>query len=89
MKEYIRPLTRTMLSSLVQCRKIELEGKVCMPDEIKYALAPLYKRGYISLRKTTINGKEIMAVFTTPSGLNCLQQLNEKVNNQLEVNPRF
>lgn len=79
MKEYIRPLTRTMISSLLQCRQIELEGKICMPDDIKYALAPLYKRGYISLRKTAINGKEIMGVFTTPSGLNCLEQVIEKV----------
>lgn len=79
MKEYIRPLTRTMLSSLSQCRQIELEGKICMPDDIKYALAPLYKRGFISLRKTSINGKEIMGVFTTPSGVVCLEQVTEKV----------
>ena len=85
MKEYIRPLTTTMLSKLAECRKIELEGKVCMPDDIKYALAPLYKRGYIALRRATINGKEIMAVFTTPSGLVCLERLHERNKKPLEA----
>lgn len=73
MKNYIRPLTKTMLSKLLYCRKLELEGKPCLPEDIKYALAPLYKRGYIGLKKATVNGKEMMAVFTTPEGIHCLE----------------
>lgn len=85
MKEYMRPLTSTMFTKLLHCRQTELEGKICMPDDIKYALAPLYKRGYIGLRKTSINGKEIMAVFTTPSGVTCLEQLSKRINHKAEV----
>jgi hypothetical protein len=73
MKKYIRPLTKTMLAKLLHCRQIELEGQCCLPDDIKYALAPLYKRGYIELKRTNVNGREIMAVFTTPEGVNYLE----------------
>lgn len=78
MKNYIRPLTKTMLTKLSYCREIELNGKHCMPDDIKYALAPLYKRGYIGLKKTIINGKEMMSVFTTPEGIHCLEYFTNK-----------
>jgi hypothetical protein len=61
-----------MLSKLLHCRQIELGGQCCLPDDIKYALAPLYKRGYIELKKTLVNGREIMAVYTTPEGISYL-----------------
>ena len=76
MRKYIRPLTKTMLSKLLHCRQIELEGQYCLPDDIKYALAPLYKRGYIELKRTIVNGREIMAVFTTPEGISYLEHYN-------------
>ena len=72
MKNYIPPLTKTMLSKLLYCRRLELEGKSCLPEDIKYALAPLYKRGYIGLIKRTVNEKEMIVVFTTPEGIHCL-----------------
>ena len=49
-----------MLNKLLYSRKLEVEGKHCLPEDIKYALAPLYKRGYIGLKKATVNGKEMM-----------------------------
>ena len=73
MNKYLRPLTKTMLNKLVYCRELELQGQPCMPEDIKYALAPLYKRGYIGLKKEKINGKELMAVFTTPEGIHYLE----------------
>jgi len=76
MNKYIRPLTKTMLSKLLYCRQLELKGEPCLPEDIKYALAPLYKRGYIGLKKAIINGKELMAVFTTPEGVHCLEYFN-------------
>jgi hypothetical protein len=78
MKKYSRPLTKTMLAKLLHCRRIELAGEYCLPDNIKYALAPLYKRGYIELRKTNVNGREIMAVFTTPEGIDFVEHFNAK-----------
>jgi hypothetical protein len=69
----MRPLTKTMLTKLMYCRELEMQGQRCMPEDIKYALAPLYKRGYIGLRKEMINGKELMAVFTTPEGIHYLE----------------
>jgi hypothetical protein len=83
MKEYVRPLTKTMLLMLIHCRQIELEGKVCVPRDIRYAVTPLYERGYIGLRKTVIKDKELMAVFITPAGLTCLQIL-KSVRNDLQ-----
>ena len=76
MNKYIRPLTKTMLAKLVYCRQRELQGEHCLPEDIKYALAPLYKRGYIELKKAVINGKELMAVFITAEGLKCLEYFN-------------
>jgi hypothetical protein len=73
MNKYLRPLSKTMLSKLVYCRQLELQGQPCFPEDIKYALAPLYKRGFIGLKKANVNGKEIMAVFTTPEGIHCLE----------------
>lgn len=78
MKNYIQPVTKTMLTKLMHCRETELQGKHCLPEDIKYALAPLYKRGYIGLKKTKIKGKEIMAVFTTPEGIHCLEHFTQK-----------
>lgn len=83
MKNYIRPLTKTMIMKLMHCRQIELEGNFCMQNDIKYAVAPLYKRGYIGLKSVAINNKEIMAVFTTPSGINYLAYLAQKEENNL------
>ena len=71
--QHIRPLTKTMLSKLLYCRQLELKGEPCLPEDIKYALAPLYKRGYIELKKAIINGKELMAVFITAEGIRCLE----------------
>ncbi|HUS01236.1 MAG TPA: hypothetical protein VMY77_05895 [Chitinophagaceae bacterium] len=76
MNRYMRPLTKTMLAKLIFCRELEIQGQLCMPEDIKYALAPLYKRGYIGLRKERINGKELMAVFTTPEGIHYLEYAN-------------
>ena len=76
MKNYIRPLTKTMLTKLLYCRQRELEGKPCLPEDIKYALAPLYKRGYIGLKKAILNGKEIMTVFATAEGIRCLEHFS-------------
>lgn len=78
MKNLIRPLTKTMLTKLLYCRTLELGGKQCLPEDIKYALAPLYKRGYIGLKKSTVNGKEMMVVFTTPEGIHCLEYFTAK-----------
>lgn len=55
---------------------MEIEGSICLPEDIKYALAPLYKRGYIGLRKVKKDNKEIMAVFVTPAGINVLEYLH-------------
>ncbi|MDB5199459.1 MAG: hypothetical protein JWO92_1422 [Chitinophagaceae bacterium] len=80
MKNYTRPLTKTMVTKLLYCRQIELEGQYCLPEDIKYALAPLYKRGYIGLKKAVVNGKEMMAVFTTPEGIHCLENIRNSQN---------
>jgi hypothetical protein len=78
MKDLIRPLTKNMLLKLSACRQIELEGKQCLPDDLKNSLAALYKRGYVGLKRSTINGKELMIVFVTQAGINCLENTKYK-----------
>jgi hypothetical protein len=70
---------------LIQCRQLQMEGKLCMPEDIRYALTPLYIRGYIGLRKTFIKNKELMTVFITPAGLTCLEVL-KNVKKDLQSN---
>ena len=74
----IRPLTKTMMAKLSHCRQMELEDKYCLPEDIKYCLAPLYKRGFIGLKKTVIHGKELMAVFITPEGIQYLDYFTSR-----------
>ena len=73
MRHHIRPLTKSMILKLIQLRQIELLGKACSRKEIKYALWPLYQRGYVGIVKIVIDNREKQVVFTTPAGLSCLE----------------
>ncbi len=77
MKNFIRPLSKSMLSKLHHCRKLELEGKLCTIKEFTDSLSNLYRSGYVEFKKALINGKEIIAVFVTAAGLQHIEYLQQ------------
>lgn len=78
MKYMIRPLTKRMIAKLRECRQMELSEnpeKLCPPEHFNASLSGLYARGLINLKKYSINGKELMGVYLTQSGIKCLDHL--------------
>jgi hypothetical protein len=77
--KYFRPLTKSMIQKLQDCRAKELNGngEACRLDEMNYAVAPLYKRGLIETKKLIVNNKDLMVVFVTEAGIEFLKKLND------------
>lgn len=65
-----RPLTNNMVEHLRLARQKDL----CPQELFKGTLSGLYRRGLVSTRKVTVNGKEILAVFITSSGIDVLDE---------------
>jgi hypothetical protein len=80
MKYMIRPLTKRMISKLRECRKMELDakgGQLCPPEHFNSSLPGLYSRGLINVKKYSAQGKELMGVYLTQNGINCLAHIEE------------
>jgi hypothetical protein len=78
MKYLIRPLTKRMITKLIECRQMELEAKtghLCPPEHFNSSLPGLYVRGLINVKKYSVNGKELMGVYLTQNGINCLAHI--------------
>jgi hypothetical protein len=78
MKNFNRPISKKLLLKLLHCRKLELEGKLCGIREFKHSLSTLYRSGYVEFKKVLIEGKEMIVVFVTAAGLQCLDYLPHK-----------
>ena len=52
-------------------------GQLCPPEHFSSSLSGLYARGLINLKKYTMNGKELMGVYLTQSGINLLANIEE------------
>ena len=88
MEYLIKPLTKNMLASLQRARAIEVSGngkRFCTSDDFKGSLSGLYKRGFVITRKVILDGKEIVGVFLTESGINFLNKYEQDLKNW-EVN---
>jgi hypothetical protein len=75
MKYMIRPLTKRMIAKLRECRAMQLDtsaGQLCPPEHFNASLPGLYMRGLINVKKYSVNGKELMGVYLTQSGINYL-----------------
>jgi hypothetical protein len=75
----IRFLTKKMLETLQKGRAIELSKtgrNICVPDDFKGSFDGLYERGLIDTQTVMIDGKEILSVFITASGINLLNSSN-------------
>lgn len=74
---YVRPLTNIMINKLAECWKSQKENnKPCSPRHFSTSLPGLYKRKFVDVRETAVNGKEMMCVYVTPLGVEYLQSLN-------------
>ena len=68
-------MTKKMLSDLQKARAIELSDSgrnICVADDFKSTLAGLYTRGLVNTKKATVDGKEVLAVYITCSGISFL-----------------
>lgn len=75
---YFRPLSKSMIEKLKECHKIEQEGsqdKHCTIEDMPYAVAPLYKRGLIEVRKRVVDNKNLHCIFLTQAGKDYLRNL--------------
>jgi hypothetical protein len=79
MKYLMRPLTKRMITKLREARRMELNaktGELCPPEHFSSSLPGLYSRGLINLKKYSVDGKELMGVYLTQNGINCLAHID-------------
>jgi len=79
MKYLIRPLTKRMVVKLRECRQMELNtktGQLCPQEHFSSSLPGLYSRGLINMKKYSVDGKELMGVYLTQNGINCLAHID-------------
>ena len=84
MKYMIRPLTKRMITKLQECRQMQLDeksGQLCPPEHFNSSLPGLYSRGLINLSKYSVQGKELMGVYLTQSGINLLANIDQSEKN--------
>lgn len=80
--KYFRPLSPSMVQKLKQCRQIELDGdhfKHCTMEDMTYAVAPLYKRGLIEIKKSVVDNKVLHCIYVTSAGIEFLKKLELKM----------
>lgn len=74
-----KPLTKSLLQKLIDCRAKELKGNGhCSMQDMRYAVAPLYKRGLIGTKQIFVDNKVLVGVFVTQAGIDLLQRIDEK-----------
>lgn len=76
--KYFRPLSESMIQKLKQCRQAELNAKNEKPytmEDMSYAVAPLFKRGLIEVRKQMVDNKVLHCIHLTKDGIEYLEKL--------------
>ena len=84
MKYLIKPLTKKMLAHLRKGRAIELsksERNICNTNDFKGSLPELYNRGFVDVKRVMHDGKEILCVYITSSGISFLDRYEEDAKN--------
>ncbi|HEY5371892.1 MAG TPA: hypothetical protein VIJ75_23150 [Hanamia sp.] len=67
-----------MIQKLKECHQIEQIGDdevYCTMEDMSYAVAPLYKRGLIEVRKSVVDNKTLHCIFITQAGRDYLKNL--------------
>ena len=69
-----------MTEKLRDCyEKISKNGShPCLQEDLKGSLAALYKRGLVDTKMQDINGKRLLCIIITESGLTYLKNLDKK-----------
>ena len=76
--KYFRPLSESMIQKLKQCRQSELNADNEKPytmEDMSYAVAPLFKRGLIEVRKQLVDNKVLHCIHLTQDGIEYLEKL--------------
>jgi hypothetical protein len=80
MKYLIKPLTKKMLADLQKGRSIELSQNgrnICNTDDFKGSLPGLYRRGLVDIKMVVTDGKEVLSVYVTKSGISFLARYEQ------------
>ena len=75
-----RPLTKRMIEKLKDCHDKQIKSNgtnPCLQEELKGSLAGLYKRGLVNTKMADINGKSLLCLFVTDTGVNYLRNIEK------------
>lgn len=77
--KHFNPLSDSLIQKLKQCRVKELDatGTSVKMEEMSYAIAPLYKRGLIDIKKEIVDNKILYCIIVTPKGVEYLGKLRD------------
>lgn len=81
--KYFRPLSESMIQKLKKCHQSELNAiqeKPFTMENMSYAVAPLFKRGLIELKKEVVDNKSLQCIHLTKEGIEYLEKLNPVEN---------
>lgn len=81
--KYFRPLSKSMIQKLKQCHEAELDignKKPYTMEDMRYAVAPLFKRGLIEVKKQLVYNKFLHCVHLTKEGIKYLETLQPLEN---------
>ena len=76
--KYFRPLSESMIQKLKQCHEAELDEtneKPYMMEDMRYAVATLFKRGLIEVKKEIVDNKLLHCIHLTNDGIEYLEKL--------------
>ena len=84
---YFRPLSKSMIQKLKECHRMEQEsdGQPCTMESLSYVMGPLYKRGFIEVRKSKVGKRILHYIYLTPTGKDFLNNLNFVYSNKFTV----
>lgn len=76
-----------MIQKLKDCHLSEQDGenkKHCTMEDMSYAVAPLFKRGLIEIKKELVENKMLHCIHLTQDGIDYLEKLNISEKNALK-----
>ena len=76
-----------MIQKLKDCHQSEQDGenkKHCTMEDMSYAVAPLFKRGLIEIKKELVENKMLHCIHLTQDGIDYLEKLNISDKNSLK-----
>ena len=85
--KYFRPLSPSMIKKLKDCHQSEQDGenkKHYTMEDMSYAVAPLFKRGLIEIKKELVENKMLHCIHLTQDGIDYLEKLNISDKNALK-----